>query len=1204
MMATNSIDVGPFELTDRIGEGGMGVVYRAEHRRTGVEVAVKVIRRRASAEIRRQFQSEIRAHAELQHPGVAYLFEYGEIDAEAAAALEDGGREGDPYVAMELADHGTVRDALPIFDWRTVCEGLVQILDILAHAHARGVVHRDLKPENVLVFETEEAAEADWRLKLADFGIAHALGTEDQTETERLESVNGTPHYMAPEQFRGQWREYGPWTDLYALGCVAWELVCGTPPFSGDRLLEVAVSHETDERPPLEPQFPVPDEFEDWIHRAMAIDPTERFRRAADALWALPRRVLAERDAGDRSQPTIRSSGEMVTLEEAPTVDPAARSETRTLAPTLARAETAVAALAETHPEASRPCVEPGAADRATDPRMSEASRPPVPLQWHPQPIGAKPAPLIGAGLGLFELREPPFVDRQDECDRIWEALHEVVEDRTMRWVFLRGEAGTGKSRLAEWMLTRAHEVGAATGVEVIHTRARGSGEGLRGALERTLRTVKLDRGELFEYLRRRLSAMASGGETVVERDARALTEYLRPSGDVAEQVDGPRHQFSSERERRALVVRTLGRLAERRPLFRWIDDLQWGTEAVGMLEQIDAMPHPPPEMLVVATVRSDVVAESPDLQQRMHALERAEYARRMTVEPLSKAHQRELLDELLPLEEKLAETLAERTEGHPLFAMQLLNHWIERGDIEIGTEGFRVTEEGVVELPDEIHQLWVERLERLLETYRAEGRLQVFAALELAAALGREVDAAEWRAVLTEAGIERPPDLVGGLIDRGLAERTPGGWAFAHGLLVESLERISREAGRWRDHHRRCAQRLHAALEETEIGSRERVADHWIEAGEPDRALAPLLEETRRTIHRSGVREARRLLNRSVDLLDELEVPDDDLRRLEQRTLAAKVAGGEGEVERARNLMADVWQRLEADQLERRARTAAHLATYERTLGNHRQSRRWGEEALQTARRAGDDELMGISHRYLAWCAYFRAKLDRAQCHAEASLELIARSENPHERLASLRLRAHIHQARGDDRAVEVFETLRREAIEAGDWWGAGEALNGLGEQARFAGRLEEARERYEEYLRTMQQLARPQAQAYGHLNLAQIELKAGEFAAAAERLRSARRRFETIGSITAVEEIFRVADLTYAAGTGDRERFDELWRGLDEEWAEEEKLLKDHPWLLETAAEYAERNGWGERARELRRLACDLWETFGDEEAADRLE
>ncbi|MEZ4462402.1 MAG: protein kinase [bacterium] len=115
-------------------------------------------------------------------------------------------------------------------------------LHALAHAHARDLIHRDIKPANVLIRQGTLGAQ----YVLTDFGIAHAAERQtrtfgsDQTASSH-EDASGTPHYMSPEQFTGLWRDYGPWTDLYALGIVAWELMTGTPPFRGSNVVMVGL---------------------------------------------------------------------------------------------------------------------------------------------------------------------------------------------------------------------------------------------------------------------------------------------------------------------------------------------------------------------------------------------------------------------------------------------------------------------------------------------------------------------------------------------------------------------------------------------------------------------------------------------------------------------------------------------------------------------------------------------------------------------------------------------------------------------------------------------------------------------------------------------------------------------------------------------------------------------------------------------------
>ena len=500
----DTLQLGPFQFGERIGAGGMGAVYRARHVGTDVDVALKVLPHGGDEAARRRFHREVQAQAELTHSGIVYLFEYGTVDPEVAARSDDLVAES-PYVAMELAETGTLQDQRPLQDWRQLRDVLLQVLDALAFAHARDVIHRDLKPENVLVFKDAwSAGQSTMNVKLADFGLAHPFEDERERDLESLRSAAGTPFYMPPEQARGDWRAYGPWTDLYSIGCIAWELVCGHPPFASDNPLAVIVEHEEAERPPLEPQFRVPASLEAWIHRAMAPRPEARFRRAADAARALPplsdSPPDAERASTDSKWPPANPDHELTNQALAPTITPVLpdtvpfdSKETPTSEPTRSNADVGEGNLGD----------DP-TAERSTLRSIGTESPGPdsLPSTWRTDATGEAPPPLVGTGLGLFGLREVPFVDRNAHRDTLWESLRTVVENRESRVLLLAGEAGTGKSRLADWIATRAHEVGAAHLLKAVHAPGGGGrAEGLPGMVRRAFHTWQLSRGETYQRL-------------------------------------------------------------------------------------------------------------------------------------------------------------------------------------------------------------------------------------------------------------------------------------------------------------------------------------------------------------------------------------------------------------------------------------------------------------------------------------------------------------------------------------------------------------------------------------------------------------------------------------------------------------------------------------------------------------------------------
>ncbi len=292
-----TIAIGPFDLIEPVARGGMAEVWRGEHRAQRVPVAVKVVTPPQGREqaYREQFTHEVQAMARLHHPAVVRIHDYGEIDTATSALTRGALAAGAPYLAMEWLAGGSLRN-LRTMDWPRLRATLLALLDALAHAHAHGVVHRDLKPDNVLI--------GDRGPVLTDFGLAvnpavvgEAIGSDSL----------GTPGYMAPEQIRNDWRAFGPWTDLYAVGCMAYELATGHAPHA-DRhrgsAVGLLVAHIQEPLPALAPRFPVPHAFEQWLVRMMGRTPHSRFRFAADAAVALL--GLPDEVQGPASDPSIR----------------------------------------------------------------------------------------------------------------------------------------------------------------------------------------------------------------------------------------------------------------------------------------------------------------------------------------------------------------------------------------------------------------------------------------------------------------------------------------------------------------------------------------------------------------------------------------------------------------------------------------------------------------------------------------------------------------------------------------------------------------------------------------------------------------------------------------------------------------------------------------------------------------------------------
>ncbi len=208
--------IGKYEIQDVLGRGGMGVVYKAFDRAISRSVAIKAITKSLLhpgelEHVMSRFRHEAQAVGRLVHPRIVQIYDYGE-DEETA------------FIVMELVDGKTLaQHLLPEFRYGTREAGEIirQLLNGIGHAHARGVVHRDIKPSNILI-------DSDGRIKLSDFGIAR-LESSDLTQ---VGDVLGTPHYMAPEQFLGTGVDAQ--ADLFAIGVIAYELLTGKKPFTGN----------------------------------------------------------------------------------------------------------------------------------------------------------------------------------------------------------------------------------------------------------------------------------------------------------------------------------------------------------------------------------------------------------------------------------------------------------------------------------------------------------------------------------------------------------------------------------------------------------------------------------------------------------------------------------------------------------------------------------------------------------------------------------------------------------------------------------------------------------------------------------------------------------------------------------------------------------------------------------------------------------
>ncbi|WP_078910958.1 protein kinase domain-containing protein [Streptomyces sp. NRRL WC-3742] len=258
---------GRYRLTHRLGRGGMAEVFAAEDVRLGRTVAVKLLRGDlAQDEVARlRFTREAHAVAALNHHSIVSVYDTGE---------EYVGDESTPYIVMELVEGRTVRELLVDEAAPPVDQALIIIagvLEALAYSHRNGIVHRDIKPANVII--TNAGA-----VKVMDFGIARAL-TGGATTMTQTGMVMGTPQYLSPEQALGKPVDHR--SDLYAAGCMLYELLALRPPFMGDTPLSVVYQHVQDPPvPPSQTNGRVPAGLDPLVLRSLAKNPDDRFQDA------------------------------------------------------------------------------------------------------------------------------------------------------------------------------------------------------------------------------------------------------------------------------------------------------------------------------------------------------------------------------------------------------------------------------------------------------------------------------------------------------------------------------------------------------------------------------------------------------------------------------------------------------------------------------------------------------------------------------------------------------------------------------------------------------------------------------------------------------------------------------------------------------------------------------------------------------------
>jgi tetratricopeptide (TPR) repeat protein len=1148
-----------------IGDGATGHVFLARDLELGSQVAVKVVRRNLAMHqrFRARFAREVALSAGVVHENLVPVHDSGTL------------ADGRPFVALAFANRGNLRKLLraslrlPVF-----LDLIEQTCEALAALHARGLVHQDLKPANILLHE----GIGGLKVWVADLGVA-----DDVSELARdARRVGGTPTYMAPEQLQGKPQEVGPWTDLYALGIIFFEALCGKRPHEGDgrkALLEARLGPPP-EVIPIE-GLDVPDELVDLVGGLLDPEPRQRYDRAADVRRALRR---------------IRRGLEDTSFRKIMTDITGRRTSSSGVTET---GDTTPAALAWLQ-ESNRGGVGQGV-------RWNQV--PPEAIPPHP-PFDAGLGAPARASLSLFALREVPLIARETPRQLIWKIAREVVTLREPRVVLIVGERGAGKTRLVESVARSLDEGGWMETVRLRYHDPPGIDDGYRGAVRDLLAPWNDTRLDLQGRLARWLA-----------RDRRmGLTDVLAESGHLARWCG---YLLENETAPNAALGLTF--------LYRHLEARAWRGGSCLVLEDaenaeaegdglaiaeslLDRSVGDRP-VLVLATVSAEELARNEDLKVQVERLQELG-ATRLGLPRLTRQETRQLLSEALLLEPALADQVATRVAGYPLLATMLLQDWAARGWLVAGPgmrfelkPGLGITEA----VPADIETLCLRRLESAVQSTS-----DPTAASEALAAVALAGEAPPVSMVRMAARVGM--DL---LLSTGILHLEAGLVRFPQSVLQRTARRLALSLPEAPRIHERLAESWEELGEQTGMDVDLALGLHRLRAGKSRESLVPLQRAVRTMIDQGryapAIRaadlcmaaadltspknplpkiprlEARRLKARAllegeqyataVELL-EATLSDERTDRLYEARLKGLLGAAKlsmGQMVEARALLDNAHESFRAlRDTTGRAQVAFWLAQLSRQLNNLDQAADFYRESMgltEKESRLGVQVIAGLATVYLL--------LGRVKEARDLADELIwaAQATGDTRNIAQANyMIGMVYLGEGGlEEADRVFRTARALAATCGDYRMQLNCMNNLGEVARYAEDYPQALKLYEEFRAMAHGRGYVEMEAIANLNLAMVGLMSKNF-------RGADQYALTAGQVLAKHQQhwawLHVAAIraACAARAGNRHAARQWWN-LARERGVRHMRNKDVELPLEVMYEAARKLGWSDLVRDLER-------------------
>jgi serine/threonine protein kinase/tetratricopeptide (TPR) repeat protein len=1061
-----------YRVLQVLGEGATCEVLLAEDLARQEPVALKIVRANLALHdrFRVRFAREVSLLANVAHPHIVPVHDLGMLD------------DGRPFVSMAYADQGSFGDLLrtrpPIV---TVLKIIDQVLDALACLHARGLVHQDLKPDNVLLRKTDDEGVMAW---VADLGVA---GARAELGMEGRSGLPGTPLWMAPEQLYGSVAELGPWTDLYSVGLMLYEVLGGDPPAEESRAK--LLKYRTAGVPEM--PWEMPDAVCHVVSNLLDPEPCQRYDRAADVRRALSA-VTQELNPDQPAQSVFVDFGS---------------EEPRPMGTTTTFPDVILAEAQEPLTVPSHESVDPMSVPRWN--RVAPGSFPIEPPEdWENR--------VDPNGLSLLPFREFPLTGRGPIRRQIWDLASKVLTTREPKIVLLIGRAGTGKSQILSRLSRALDEGGYMEVMALRYNNPASTWDGYRGAVQELLHPWSDSRATVESRLCRWLGRDQQASSQSVRAESQVMARWC----GYAEKNEDPVNDAVGL----AFLYRHLDARAWRGGACLVLEDAHLASAQGDGLDIAEALLEHSvgtrPVLCLVSLSREAIEADA-SLASRIESLQNLG-ADTIEVERLSLTQTETHLRDGLGLEPALAHAIAPGCLGSPVYVSMLIRDWAARGLLSPTRRGLSL--DPTTSLDDALELDLDTLAERRIEGALSQlgNRLLVERSLAMAALVGPEPPFF----VIREVGEQG----LNGLLSLGLVGQRGARLVFEHGRIWWAARRMAEDRLDVERCHRALADAWKKLGDSTGMNVDHQVGEHRLYGGQIEAAVMPLLRAGRQAMaegrpghalaaSRLALKasdgtdtlvtraEARR---RVAEALLELERPDEalemideaqDLGGLDRRSVAelnlvaARAAISQGRVEPGRKLLLRSGRVFEALRDWRGQVEASHgQGLLHRMEGKPESAVRHFEEMLE--RNRGRDKQFSIRGLVGLVEARVSAGLIEGVEPWLDQLRTLARDSGDTRYIAQAAYAAgllYLRQGRLES-CRRHFLTARALAATLGADRMRLACENNLGEVYRYAGVEEQAGRAYERAARLSEDRGWKDLAAVAHQNLALLALKRGD--------------------------------------------------------------------------------------------------------------